>query len=162
MKIKNICTVFVILLLWSCSEGGTETDALYAEVQLQELNISVEEQELFDLVNEYRIANGLNALGYEPEVYSIAEEHTNFMIGENKVSHSGFEQRATEVAAATNAVFVGENVAKNFPEPQQALNGWLKSNSHKKTLTGQYTHTTICIKANDQGKLFYTQLFIRK
>lgn len=162
MKIEQFLCALVLFCMIGCSEESSDTDNIYQEEDLQRFNVSIEEQELFNLVNNHRTANGMNALFYSPEVYTIAEEHTNFMIQENSVSHYGFEQRATEVADVTNAKHVGENLAKNFPKPQQALNGWLNSDSHKRTLMGAYTHTIICVRADDKEKLFYTQIFIRK
>ena len=136
--------------------GGTEK-----ETQLN-VTISETETELFNVVNAYRTANGLNALAFSNETYKYAEEHTQFMIIENEISHDNFNDRATKIAKETDATHIAENVAKNYPEVEMALQAWLESAEHKGTIEGNFTHTAISIKENSQGKLYYTQIFLKK
>ena len=61
--------------------------------------------------------------------------------------------------AKVAAKAVSENVARNHDTAAKAMQGWLESESHKKTMEGNYTHTAISIKEDSQGNLYYTQLF---
>ncbi len=134
------------------------------ETTIEEKNlvITAAETELFSQVNDYRVENGLKELAFSPETYKYAEEHTQFMIGENSVSHDNFNDRASQIAAETGATQVAENVAKDYTEVTLALEGWLQSDAHKSTIEGDYTHTAIAIRENSKGKLFYTQIFLKK
>ena len=124
--------------------------------------MSTSEEELFELVNQHRVSIGLEALEYSPEAQQFAAEHNAYMIANEKLSHDNFSARAHNLAKVTEAVYVGENVAKNFTTNLATLNGWLNSPSHKKTLEGDFTHSAISITVNGNGQPYFTQLFFRK
>ena len=79
-----------------------------------------------------------------------------------KISHDNFNVRANSIARKEMAAIVKENVAKNYSTANKVVEAWLKSKKHKKTIEGDFTHTTICVKADENGKLYYTQLFFKK
>lgn len=163
MKLTQFFLFVFILTIISCTTDSVqEEEALFEDdTTAIKLTISQDEAELFDLVNRHRIAQGLNELVFSEETYEFAEEHNKFMISEGEISHKNFSQRASKVAEKTKAIKVGENVAKSFTTPNGALNAWLNSASHKKALEGNYTHSTISITANNDGELYYTQIFFR-
>ncbi len=155
------------LVITSCSSTSVaDEEALFENeennVEAIELNISETETQLYNVINDYRTANGLSTLTFSAETYKYAKQHTQFMIVADKISHDNFNDRATKIAKETNATHVAENVAKNYPEAEMALQGWLESVSHKNTIEGDFTHTAVCVKENSEGKLFYTQIFFKK
>lgn len=168
MKFRHLTVLILLALVASCTSSSSvsEEEELFEEITLatedfQDL-ITDDELVLFDLVNAYRASIGLNELTFSVAAYPDAEEHTGFMIMEDMISHKNFNARANSIAEKTNATYIAENVAKNYPTPEEALEGWLASPAHKNTIEGDFNHTSISIKKNGLDKLFYTQIFFKK
>ncbi|MFX0556246.1 CAP domain-containing protein [Maribacter sp. CXY002] len=168
MKNKFIIIGLALGILSSCSKY--ESDSLYQE-ELNGVNQettlfssdkhSVIENELFTLVNDYRISIGLNALEFDSVTYYYAGEHTNYMISKGVMSHDNFNERASKIANRTGAEIVAENVARNYETMQEILDGWLSSPSHKKNLEGNYDYSAINIKPDANGNLYVTHMFFK-
>lgn len=149
-------TLFFTSIQLSCStESIEETTVLTSE------NVEEVEQELLNIVNEYRINLGQNSLEFSAVAYKYANEHTNYMIAKGTANHDNFNSRATNIAAETEALLVSENVAKNYLDATEAFNGWLASTNHKKTIESEFTHTAVSVKKDASGKLYYIQLFYK-
>ncbi|MDT0620297.1 CAP domain-containing protein [Croceitalea vernalis] len=158
-------TMFVFALVFtSCSTSSVQDDESLFENGAEEIEVTLTEAEteLFNIVNTYRSSNGMSELVFSNNTYKYAQEHTQFMIVEDEISHDNFSVRASKIAQETSATHIAENVAKNYPEAAMALQGWLESDSHKNTIEGDFTHTALSIKENSEGKLFYTQIFFKK
>ncbi|WP_394974558.1 CAP domain-containing protein [uncultured Croceitalea sp.] len=167
MKLQYTFLFVLIAALTSCTSSSIqEEEALFendnTSVESVEVNASSIETEVLDVVNTHREEMGLTKLQLSTEAYKYADEHTNYMISKGKISHDNFNERANKLANETGATVVKENVAKNYPKAEQAMNGWLNSRSHRNTIEGDFTHTTISVKADEKGKLYYTQLFFKK
>ncbi|TAI47749.1 CAP domain-containing protein [Flagellimonas allohymeniacidonis] len=158
-------TAFVAVLVITCSKSGaTPEEQLLSQTpnpdRKVQINTSQMEDDLLSLINEHRASLGAKALLDSPETYKHAEDHNEYMISQNKLSHDNFDSRATKIAAETNAVSIGENVARHYDTAATALEGWLSSSSHKSTLEGSYTHTALSISLDKEGKPYFTQIFI--
>lgn len=161
--LTKICYVLVLVAFQSCSKDA------YVEMEEQSnLSISVasniqtaQENELFDLVNEHRLSLGLNELQFESVSYYFAKEHTKYMIEDGKTSHTNFGQRAKSISDKTGASDVSENVAKDYDSVIEAFEAWLESPNHRKNLEGDYTHSALSILPDEEGELYFTQIFIR-
>ncbi|MBT8320362.1 MAG: CAP domain-containing protein, partial [Eudoraea sp.] len=93
--------------------------------------------------------------------YEYANAHNDYMIAKGDLSHDHFSSRASNIASETNAEYVSENIAKDYPSAQEAFEGWLNSPNHRKTMEGEFTHTAVSVKVDDGGNYYYTQLFYR-
>lgn len=122
-------------------------------------NMKAVESELFQKVNEYRLSQGHTPLNFSAVAYDYANQHTDYMIASGEINHDGFSARASEISALVNARSVAENVAKDYPNAQKAFMGWFESESHRKTMEGEFTHTAVSVKLAPNGKLYFTQLF---
>ncbi|MDT0606486.1 CAP domain-containing protein [Croceitalea rosinachiae] len=162
MKLHYTILFISILAFTSCSTTSVQDEEVLFENEETALIISEKESELFNIVNTYRTSYGLSELTFSTTIYKYAQEHTQFMIVEDEISHDNFNARATQIAKETSATHIAENVAKNYPDPEMALQGWLDSATHKNTIEGNFTHTSISIKENSEGELFYTQIFFKK
>jgi len=158
MRTSLLLIVLCLTTLASCVKPTLDAP----ELSTVDLEIQAMEEELHELVNTYRTDVGLQGLAFSKDAYSYARAHNDYMISKGKLSHDGFNERATKVAEATNAVSVSENVARNYLDAEGALQGWLASTSHKNTIEGEYTHTTISIKPDADGNLYFTQIFFKK
>ena len=77
--------------------------------------------------------------------------------------HDGFEQRVQALAKAIPYKAAAENVADNqgYNDPAtQAVQGWLKSDGHRRNIEGQYNLTGIGIALNANGEYYFTQIFV--
>jgi uncharacterized protein YkwD len=167
MKLHYTFLFVLLAALTSCTQPSIQQEEALFEndntsIEAVEVNTSTIENEVLEAVNSHREQMGLSKLEFSNEAYKYAESHNSHMIAEGKISHDNFNARANDLANETGATVVKENVAKNYPKAEQAMNGWLNSQSHKNTIEGDFTHTTISVKADEKGKLYYTQLFFKK
>ncbi|MGB5402903.1 CAP domain-containing protein [Robiginitalea sp.] len=153
-KFQYALVALSLVLVISCSKESDET-AVYPVAQ----NVTTMESELLDLVNAHRETLGREALSFSAIAYEYANAHTDYMIATGSLNHDNFTARASGISSKVAAKAVSENVARNHDTAAKALQGWLESESHKKTMEGNYTHTAISIKEDSQGNLYYTQLF---
>ncbi|MCK0157151.1 CAP domain-containing protein [Cellulophaga sp. F20128] len=158
-KIFTLVILSYIITMTSCSTAETEDDVLYKELSTS--NNSTMESNVLGLVNEYRASNGLISLKFANVAYSFAKEHNEYMIAEGRISHDNFDLRASNLAVKAKADFVAENLAMDFTTAEGVVHAWINSPIHKKVMEGDYTHSAIHIKANAEGKLFFTQMFYK-
>jgi uncharacterized protein YkwD len=119
------------------------------------------ESELFEIINNYRVSLNLNTLNFEGASYYFAKKHSEYMISQGKTSHDNFAKRAEQISINTGATNVAENVAKDYDTSVEAFEAWLESDGHKRNIEGDYTHSAISIKENEEGDLYFTQLFFK-
>lgn len=165
---KVMLTLFAFLtisFLTSCSsdtESVDSTNAPIADATAKSYNHSTFELELLDLINEYRVSKGLNALTVIEHISYVCAGHDDYMIEMNAVNHDNFNERTINMQYVLGAVRVGENVAYGYSTPQSVLNAWIESDGHRANLEGNYTHFGIAVKDNLEGRKYYTNLFIKK
>lgn len=165
-KVYGIILVIVLLFTLSeCSTTSTQEEEQYTEATLGNDKVTIDpvamETDLLALVNQHRSDIGLNALENSTVSYKYAEEHNDYMISKNSLSHDNFENRATKIAEVTNAVSISENVARYYTTAEKTLEGWLNSSSHKAAMEGDYTHTTLSVELDKEGRPYFTQIFIK-
>ena len=168
MNFKNIFLLVLVLSIFSsCSKQELETNfeddsALNKELQAIPLGSHTAlEAELFDLINEHRVNMGLNELIFESTTYYYAGKHNKYMISKNSISHDKFVERAKGITKRTGAAHVAENVARNYYDMEMVLEAWIASKSHRRALEGDYTHSAVNISENNEGNLYFTQMFYR-
>ncbi|MFK5958446.1 MAG: CAP domain-containing protein [Lutibacter sp.] len=162
--LKPLVLILFMFVFFSCSK---EDDGIYFnetnEVVNTNVNYSNIEIEILDLVNDYRQSMGLNTLETLNIISGVADGHTNYMVETGQVSHDNFSQRAEILINNAGAKTVGENVAYGFNTAQGVLNGWLNSEEHKKIIENpSYTHFGISTESNNEGRKYFTQIFIKK
>ena len=118
--------------------------------------------ELLDEVNAYRVSVGLNPLQIIEHISYKSSEHNDYMLATHTVTHEGFEERKSNLQEVLGAYRVGENVAYAYSSAQSTVNAWVNSPSHKANLEGDYTHFGASIKTDEQGRKYYTNMFIKK
>ncbi|WP_293134480.1 CAP domain-containing protein [Microcoleus sp. bin38.metabat.b11b12b14.051] len=114
-------------------------------------------------INQYRASKKLPPLSVDPRISQIARIHSeNMASGKVKFSHDGFDGRAKAVTVPYQSF--AENVAYNmgFSDPvRNAVEGWIKSDGHRKNIEGQFNLTGIAIAKNAKGEYYFTQLFVK-
>ncbi|MAU17741.1 MAG: serine protease [Muricauda sp.] len=166
-KLYGTLLVMVLAVVLSdCSTTSTqEEEQGYTEATLGNEKLSIDpdklEEDLFDLVNEHRKSEGLNTLANSAAAYKYAEEHNEYMISQNALSHDNFDIRASKIASETNALSISENVARYYTSAESTLKGWIESSSHKAAMEGDFTHTTLSVQLDKEGRPYYTQIFLK-
>ena len=156
-KIPPFVLIITVVFITSCS-----TPSLEDELRLSAENVASDiELEIFYLVNEYRLSNGLNALEFDGIAYDYAAQHTNGMISDGQISHDNFDLRSSNLAQETHADYVSENVGKNYTSAKAIVQAWIKSDTHRKVRDGDFLYTAVSVEADISGTLYFTQLFYK-
>ncbi|PIF00691.1 MAG: serine protease [Maribacter sp.] len=156
MRLSQAFLIMFVLILNSCSQESLDnTDIIEAK------NAIEVENELLDIVNDYRLSMGYSPMEFSTIAYGYANKHNDHMIATGNLSHHGFNSRASSISSEVNAELVAENIAKDYTSAHGAFEEWLASDEHKKTIEGDFTHTAVSVKKDSQGHLYFTQLFYR-
>ena len=127
--------------------------------------LTADEQEVFDLINAKRVANGLAALKIDDELQNVARIKAQDMVDNNYFSHtspvygSPFDMIKNFGISYKTA---GENIAGNSSN-SGAVNAWMNSSGHKANiLNSSFNYTGIgVVKSPKYGKIF-VQMFMGK
>lgn len=154
-----------VVIFSMCSKTSSVEEEKFEEAFLENekaiINPSTMEAEVLALINDHRASIGASALQTSSASYEYAEDHNNYMIAQKTLSHDNFQSRASKIALEIGAVDVGENVARYYTTAELVLDGWLESTSHKEAIEGEYTHTTLSITLDKDGRPYFTQIFMQ-
>lgn len=151
------------LSLTSCSKdniGEMETANLTTKVS--PVSYTGIELEVLDLINEYRDLKGFSQLNVLDEGSRQAVIHNGHMIENDEVCHDNFTDRYTALVNNVQAKAVSENVAFGYSSAEAVVNAWIKSDSHRENMEGDHTHFGISVKEGTDGRLYFTNIFVRK
>jgi uncharacterized protein YkwD len=113
--------------------------------------------------NEYRKSKGLSALVMRNDLNAIARQHSVDMAsGRVGFGHGGFQKRQAAVQRLVKPWRgMGENVAYGVRTGKEVVALWKKSLAHRRNLLGKYTAMGIGTAKDRQGRIYYTQIFVR-
>ena len=130
-----------------------------------EISLSQDELEVFNLINEKRVANGLKALAIDKEVVVVARDKAKDMVNNNYFSHtsptygSPFDMLKKYGISYKSA---GENLAGNSSN-SKAVEAWMNSEGHRANiLNSSYNYTGIGVVSSSKYGKIYVQMFIGK
>jgi uncharacterized protein YkwD len=136
-------------------------EPIYGRTTLSDATL---ERSIYTLVNRYRAQQGLRLLVLDPEISRVARRHSAAMAAHARgVGHEGFDDRVLILRRALSTRRTAENVALNrgYRDPAaEALRGWIASIGHRRNMEGPYEATGIGVARNDDGELYFTQLFV--
>lgn len=163
MKNNFLQKILIITLLVSFVSCSTPEEASVESVEvIQFYEYNEIENETLDLINDYRVSQGLNVLEKINHISHLSLEHNGYMMETNIIGHANFGDRQINLHKTLGALQVGENVAFNYVKAEDAVNAWINSPGHKVAIIGDYTHFGISIRENNLGQKFYTNIFIKK
>lgn len=157
MRAQYAVLVLFVFIFGSCSKEPIDNTP-----NIEAVNVIALEQEVLEIVNSHRSELGANTLEFSEVAYEYANKHTDYMISKGSLSHDNFSSRASSIASKVAVQMVAENVAKDYNTAQDAFLGWYESSSHKKTMEGDFTHTAVSVKKDENGNFYYTQLFYKE
>lgn len=114
-------------------------------------------------INEYRQQLGMNSLKIDPRITKEAKQHSLDM-AQHRISfgHKYFLKRVKTLhSEIKNSTAAAENVAYNYKSAQDVVKNWLKSPGHKHNIRGNYNLTGIGVARDAQGKIYFTQIFLK-
>ncbi len=150
------------LLSLSCSTDAIEEETIDAIVASYVPETKEIEIEIMEIINDYRVEIGLNPLNSLNQIKAEAFGHTEYMIEKSNISHDNFFIRKENLENTVGAVRVGENVAYGYRYAESVVNAWLNSPGHKDIIEGEYSHFDISAEQDQEGRWYYTNIFIKK
>ncbi len=161
-KLLPFVAVFALLSITSCATDAADDASLNAIEVPVAPDAKEIEIEIMELINAYRINEGLNTLTNNTTVKAVASTHTEYMIEVNNVSHDNFFLRKQSLQANANADVVSENVAYGFSSAESVVNAWIASPGHRDNIVGDYTDFDVSAEQNSNGKWYFTNMFIKR
>ena len=164
MKIPTMLPAMALmaLLTFSCSTDAVEEDRIDAITASFIPETKIIEIEVMELINDHRINLGLNPLQQLGEIKAQAYGHTDYMIENNEISHDNFYVRRDNLISNAGAVSVGENVAYGFSYAPALVTAWLNSEGHRDVIEGDFTNFDLSAEQDENGRWYYTNIFIKR
>ena len=154
--------VFVALLSFSCSPEELPEETISSSSLPTPPAAKLIEIEILELINEHRINAGLTPLNDHNTIKAVAFTHTDYMVESNNVGHDNFFQRKNSLIENADATKVSENVAYAYNSAQSVVNAWIASDGHRETIEGDFTDFDISAEQNEDGKWYFTNIFIKR
>lgn len=123
-----VVVVALVLIFLQFKAHKQVRNNLYVPV-VKQTPLSVE-AELLRLINEYRIANGLDFLQLEQLASDLCREHVEYEEKQQHASHDYFVDRSNR----SHALHAGEITAQGYITPKSLLAAYLSSPAHKAIL----------------------------
>ena len=95
------------------------------------------ESEVVRIVNEHRVALGMNALVARPSIADVARGHSVHMTVHNFFAHENPEGDTPGARISKGGVawsMAGENLAAGYSTPESAFVAWMNSPGHKENI----------------------------
>lgn len=129
-----------------------------------------DERRTFELINAERRRRGLGPLVFDSSLTRVARYHSQNMAREgffNHVDRDGLDiSGRAQVLGVRGWRALGENIAYNqgYEDPSAfAVERWMISSKHRENiLNGEFTHAGLGIARGSDGRVFFTQVFMRR
>ena len=150
------------LLTFSCSSEDMPDESANAITLQNAPAAKTIEIEISELINAHRINLGLSPLNNLNVIKSVAYSHTDYMVTVSAVNHDNFFQRKQSLIQNASATKVSENVAYAFNSAQSVVNAWINSDGHRANIEGDYSDFDISAEQDEDGRWYYTNIFIKR
>jgi uncharacterized protein YkwD len=166
----SICFYISIFNINICAQSGRVKSGKSIITSANSGKFDKENFQVFNLINNERVENGLKPLLWDEETAKIAVDYSERMAAENFFSHYDSNGQSV-LERAKNAKLkhwskIGENLFSCediMPFESFAVKNWMKSPTHRQNiLDPEWTATGIGIAESEEGEIFITQVFIRR
>src|SRR3989338_10008056 len=128
--------ILIYLLLFTSLRFGIGE---YAKLQPGVLGVTsnIGQKEVISLTNAQRVAHGLSEVRENEMLDKAAEAKAKNMFAEDYWAHyspSGKDPWGFIQRAGYKFLYAGENLAKNFSNPEDVVNAWMASPTHRDNL----------------------------
>lgn len=156
---RTLLFALLLMLAVSCSEDDGPISPPI------DPGISEIEARVHQLINQYRVEEGLTPLTRSDIITTQARAHSNNIAdGSVPFSHDGFEQRVEAIKAEIALAGAAENVAMNsgYSDPAAiSVEKWIESDTHRANIEGNYDLTGIGVAQAASGRYYLTQIFVK-
>ena len=150
------------------ARGATPTATSYAASAA--VAATGDERRAFELINAERQKRGLRPLILDGSLTRVARYHSDNMAREgffNHMDRDGLDiSGRAQVLGLRGWRTLGENIAYNqgYTDPTAfAVERWMISSKHRENiLSDEYTHAGLGIARSADGRVFFTQVFMRR
>jgi len=149
------------------SDGWIVLVAILLEDERIPTDLSLIEDEVFELVNRLRRDRGLPDLAQSEVIVDLARAHSRDMAARGYSSHLSPEGVGTAGRARSRGLEfrrLAENIARNqrVDEPARtAVDGWMASRGHRENiLDAGVTRTGVGVAVDPDGMVYITQVFL--
>lgn len=133
-------------------------------------NLSDDEIEIHNLINDERRKKGLSELVWDESLAKVARSYSRKMAKESFFSHYDIDGNSVIDRVQDSNIRDWKKIGENlfFCEGYSdfdalAVRGWMNSSEHRRNiLDRQFTSTGIGIAQSNNGKIYITQVFIKK
>ncbi|WP_036597381.1 CAP domain-containing protein [Olleya marilimosa] len=161
-KLTIILIVLFNILLMSCSVDEEVNLPESYNATIVDVSYSQLDYEIIELINNYRISQGLSSLDILNEASKEAINHNNYMVSQGAPSHDYFYLRSQNLKQTVNAKTVSENVAFGFSNAQALVSAWLNSEGHRENIENpEATNIGISTTQDAEGKNYFTNIFVK-
>lgn len=119
--------------------------------------------EVLTLVNAERQKIGLAPLQYSLTLETVATIRTNDNLTQGYISHDRTGGRKFSTAFSDLGIsytYVGENLAEGYQTPEDVVNAWMNSPTHRDNiLNGRFTKLGVACADDGTGWVYWTQIF---
>lgn len=129
-----------------------------------------DERRTFELINAERLRRGLGPLVFDASLTRMARYHSENMAHEDFFHH--IDRDGLDLTGRAQALGIsgwkvlGENIAYNqgYEDPSAfVVERWMISAKHRANiLSGEFTHAGLGIARAADGRVFFTQVFMRR
>ena len=144
-------------------EQNNTISAMKVKIELEEVILSDEEQNTLDLINEYRVQNGLSELKPFSDLQDVAKLKAEDLVNNEYFSHTSAVLGTPFEMLKDNEVtykIAGENLAGSTT-PEKAVEAWINSPSHRENiLEERFEYTGIYVIDSPVYGSIFVQLFI--
>ena len=121
-------------------------------------------QEVIDLVNAERAAEGLSSLSSDATLTVMAEDYACEMIEGDFFAHVNPDTGSTPATRADDHGYayyeVGENLALGYGSPEDVMVAWMNSPGHRANiLHDTYTEMGVGVRTAPDGEVYWVQEF---
>jgi len=157
-----LATIFSVALCIAVAVPRPATAALSPE------DLSQQARRVLELTNQERSKAGLVWLQWNDILAATANDYARDLVSRRYFSHTSLEgtmpwDRAKAHGYPTygwGSCYVGENLAQGFATPEDAMKGWLASESHKANLLKpEYRELGVGVVADASGRKTWVQNF---
>lgn len=142
----------------------------YAPAAAPAADPSADERRTFELINAERRRRGRGPLVLDASLVRMARYHSQNMARQdffNHVDRDGLDLTGrAQVLGVRGWRALGENIAYNqgYQDPSAfAVERWMISDKHRENiLNGEFTHAGLGIARAADGRIFFTQVFMRR
>ena len=162
MGVMNLFKRFFCFILFflNCSKEEQYVDTTIFIPSDNSTDLTREEYEIFDRVNIFREDNGKSHLRSDEFLYDLAEIRNTANEAIDTINHAGISIIIAQ--AHTYELYISENLAFNYTNPESVVNAWIASEGHRDNMLGNWSHTGLAVSRDDEGFIYYCQVFARE